>query len=108
MECPQCKTVNDDKRRFCSSCGYALVSICARCDSVNEFKDKFCGVCGAKLTGLLSQEHLFSAKALGDSKLPKQYASEDLEELLSLRIILRQEKIASERLTQDDLDALFN
>lgn len=104
MECPKCKTENEETRRFCRLCGEALVSICPRCEKVNDFADKFCGNCGAVLT---AQGHLFSAKALGDSKLPRQYAPDDIDELVSLRQILQQEKTAAEKLTQEDLDSLF-
>jgi hypothetical protein len=74
---------------------------------VNDFEDKFCGSCGAVLTAPLSQGHLFTAKALGDSKLPRQYAPDDIDILLSLRATLRQEQTAAEKLTQEDLDSLF-
>ncbi len=107
MECPKCKTQNEEKRRFCRLCGNALVSICNRCDNVNDFEDKFCGICGAVLPGPLAQEHLFSAKALGDSKLPRQYSPTEIDELLSLRATIREEQTAAEKLTQEDLDSLF-
>ncbi len=107
MECPNCKTENEEMRRFCRLCGEALVSICPRCENVNDFGDKFCGSCGAILTAPRSQEHLFSSKALGDSKLPRQYAPDDIDELLSLRATVRQEQAAAEKLTQEDLDSLF-
>jgi hypothetical protein len=107
MECPKCKTENEEMRRFCRQCGAALVSICNRCENVNDFEDKFCGNCGAVLTAPLSQEHLFSSKALGDSKLPRQYGPNEIDELLSLRATVRQEQAAAEKLTQEDLDSLF-
>jgi hypothetical protein len=107
MECRKCKTENEDVRRFCRQCGDALGSICNRCGNVNEFEDKFCGICGAVLTAPLSHEHLFSTKALGDSKLPRQYAPDEIDELLSLRATVRQDQTAAEKLTQEDLDSLF-
>jgi len=108
MECLHCKTKNEETRRYCRQCGEALVAICGRCEKANSFDDKFCADCGAVLTTPLSQGHLFSTKALGgDSKLPRQYSPIDIEELLSLRLILQEERIAGEKLTQEDLDALF-
>lgn len=107
MECPKCKTANEEMRRFCRICGVALGSICGRCGNVNDFEDKFCGICGAVLAGSLSQEHLFSPKALGGANAPRQYTPDEIDELLSLRADVRQEQMASEKLTQEDLDSLF-
>lgn len=107
MECPKCKTENEEMRRFCRVCGDALGSICNRCGNVNDFEDKYCGICGATLAAPLSQEHLFSSKALGESALPRQYAPDEIDELLSLRVTVRQEQTATEKLTQEDLDSLF-
>jgi hypothetical protein len=74
---------------------------------VNDFEDKYCGICGAVLTAALPQEHLFSPKVLSDSNSPRQYAPDEIDELLSLRLAVRKEQSAPEKLTQEDLDSLF-
>ena len=107
MDCPKCKTENEESRRFCRACGNALASVCSRCKHVNNLEDKFCGNCGAVLAGPLAHQHLFSPKALSETDSPRQYAPDEIDELLSLRADLRQEQIASEKLTQEDLDSLF-
>jgi hypothetical protein len=45
-----CGTENRIGRKFCSSCGAALVSACTSCGAANEPPHLFCGECGTKLT----------------------------------------------------------
>ena len=50
MQCPQCQVENKDDRRFCASCGAALVVPCAACGFVNDAGSTFCGGCGTALS----------------------------------------------------------
>jgi hypothetical protein len=104
MECPNCKTNNDDKKRFCTTCGTALGALCKRCGKLGKAEDKYCGDCGTALVAS-SNEHLFSHPT--DTGAVKQYAPDEIEELISLRTIARDEEAASERVTQSDIDSIF-
>jgi class 3 adenylate cyclase/tetratricopeptide (TPR) repeat protein len=50
MQCSRCQAENKDGRRFCASCGAALVVVCASCQFANEPGATFCGGCGAPLS----------------------------------------------------------
>jgi len=104
MECANCRTVNEEGRKFCRQCGAALGSYCPRCKSVGPYGDDFCGVCGNAL-GPNSQEHLFSPTEHPDR--PKQYTREEVEDLLSLRRTIREEEESSAKVTQSDVDSIF-
>ena len=105
MECPNCKTNNDEKKKFCTTCGTSLGAVCKRCGRMGKSEDKFCGDCGTALVAA-SNEHLFSHPT--ESGVVKQYAPDEIEELISLRKIAREEEAASERVTQNDIDSIFN
>ena len=49
MQCSRCQVDNKGDRRFCASCGAALVVVCAACQFSNEVGATFCGGCGAPL-----------------------------------------------------------
>ncbi|MGA7160949.1 MAG: zinc ribbon domain-containing protein [Bacteroidota bacterium] len=104
MECPNCKTNNEGSKRFCTSCGASLGAICKRCGKLGKAEDKYCGECGTALA-VSSNEHLFSHP--NEPAAVKQYALDEIEELLSLRKIAREEEAASERMTQQDIDSIF-
>ena len=104
MECIHCQTANEDGRKFCRECGAPLGSYCPRCKSVGPFGDNFCGVCGNAL-GPNSKEHLFSPPEQPDK--PKQYTREEIQDLLSLRRVAREEEDASAKVTQRDVDSIF-
>ncbi len=105
MECPNCKTNSEGAKRFCTTCGAPLGAICKRCGKLGSAEDKYCGDCGATLVAL-SKEHLFSLPA--EAGAPKQYTLNEIEELLSLRKIARQEESSSQRVTQQDIDSIFS
>src|SRR4029450_12177683 len=50
MQCSQCQAENKDDRRFCASCGTALLVPCAACGFINDAGSPFCGGCGAALS----------------------------------------------------------
>jgi class 3 adenylate cyclase/tetratricopeptide (TPR) repeat protein len=50
MQCSRCQADNKGDRRFCASCGAALVVVCAACAFLNETGATFCGGCGAALS----------------------------------------------------------
>ncbi len=105
MECPNCKTNTEGAKRFCTACGAALGALCKRCGKMGKAEDKYCGDCGNALVAS-ANEHLFSHP--GGTGEVKQYALDEIEELLSLRKIARQEEAASKRVTQNDIDSIFN
>lgn len=105
MECPNCKASNGETKRFCTACGTPLGALCKRCGKMGQPDDKYCGECGTALV-TSSNEHLFSHPA--EAGAPKQYAPDEIEELVSLRKIARQEEASSERVTQHDIDSIFS
>ena len=48
MRCSRCQTENREGRKFCASCGAALVRAC-ECGYANDAADRFCGGCGRPL-----------------------------------------------------------
>jgi len=104
MECPICKASNGEVKRFCTACGTPLGALCRRCGKMGKLEDKYCGDCGAVLAAA-PNEHLFSHPAQAGA--PKQYAPDEIEELLSLRKLARDEEAASEHVTQNDIDSIF-
>ncbi len=51
IECPECKTENSKKHKFCKNCGKPLsaTDLCAKCGSKIESGSKFCPNCGEKV-----------------------------------------------------------
>src|SRR4051812_18870892 len=49
MECPSCRAMVPEGKRFCIECGAQMPSPCPSCGSFNLPSAKFCGDCGAKL-----------------------------------------------------------
>ena len=60
--CPKCGHQHDladkasAKRKFCESCGAALLEPCLKCGAENGVWAKFCGPCGADLNATLNAE----------------------------------------------------
>ncbi len=71
MQCPACRTLNREGRRFCSACGALLPLACAACGFVNQPGDRFCGSCGTALGPPGSPGHL---------RAPDSYTPEHLAE----------------------------
>ena len=46
MNCPHCRVLNRDERKFCGSCGEVLGEPCGSCAFVNLPAERFCGGCG--------------------------------------------------------------
>ena len=51
IECPECKTENSKKNKFCKNCGKALSSgsFCGKCGKKISSDSKFCPNCGEKV-----------------------------------------------------------
>jgi Double zinc ribbon len=105
MECYHYHVQNDGEWKFCKECGAPLGSYCQRCKNVGDINDKYCGVCGTTLA-LNAQKRLFSPPE--EPGIPKQYSPDEIQDLLSLRKIARQEEAASSRVTQTDVDSIFS
>ena len=49
MRCSKCGSDNRDGRKFCTTCGTALLASCPKCGAPIEPGASFCGECGATL-----------------------------------------------------------
>ena len=49
MKCPSCRSVNEEREKFCRSCGAKLGEPCPDCGTVIFPGDKFCTECGRRL-----------------------------------------------------------
>jgi hypothetical protein len=78
-----------------------LEKACIECGVLAQPDDRFCRACGQALMAA-------GTDALSRQPVPtKQYSRPDIEELLSLRKLIRKEEISSKTLNQDDVDKLF-
>ena len=55
MRCSKCGRDNREGRKFCTSCGTALVASCLRCSVPIQPDESFCGECGAPLQAAASR-----------------------------------------------------
>ena len=49
MRCSKCGSDNREGRKFCTTCGTALIASCPKCGAPIEPGESFCGECGAAL-----------------------------------------------------------
>ncbi|MBI4763615.1 MAG: zinc ribbon domain-containing protein [Deltaproteobacteria bacterium] len=49
MNCPKCRTENQEARKFCRKCGAKLILACPQCGFENLPEDLFCSECGQDL-----------------------------------------------------------
>jgi class 3 adenylate cyclase/tetratricopeptide (TPR) repeat protein len=49
MNCPSCQSVNEERQKFCRTCGARLQTNCPGCGNDILPSDRFCGECGLKL-----------------------------------------------------------
>src|SRR5436309_188543 len=54
MRCSKCDSDNREGRKFCTSCGTALIAVCPRCGAPTGADERFCGECGTALGRLSS------------------------------------------------------
>jgi class 3 adenylate cyclase len=49
MRCSKCRSDNREGRKFCTTCGTALVASCPKCGAPIQLDESFCGECGTAL-----------------------------------------------------------
>jgi class 3 adenylate cyclase/tetratricopeptide (TPR) repeat protein len=49
MQCVQCGEQNDDRNKYCESCGAQLKIRCEACGHSNEAASRYCGQCGSEV-----------------------------------------------------------
>ncbi len=49
MKCPNCQSLNEDRQKFCRTCGARLGVVCPGCGTVILPSDRFCAQCGIEL-----------------------------------------------------------
>jgi len=90
MKCSRCQVENKSDRRFCASCGAALVVVCAACAFQNEASATFCGGCGAPLTASAAPARVAPPPAYAS---PRTYTPAHLaERILGSRASLEGER----------------
>src|ERR1700756_148126 len=50
MRCSKCGSDNREGRKFCTTCGTALVASCPKCGAPIQLGESFCGECGTALS----------------------------------------------------------
>jgi class 3 adenylate cyclase len=50
MRCSKCGSDNREGRKFCTTCGTALVAACPKCGASIQLGESFCGECGTALS----------------------------------------------------------
>src|SRR5713101_661025 len=65
MRCSKCASDNREGRKFCTTCGTALVASCPKCGAPIQLGESFCGECGSSLSMPLT----FSAPSKGQVRL---------------------------------------
>jgi ribosomal protein L40E len=101
MTCPHCNAENPPGGKFCTSCGSLVEKACDECGALARPDDRFCRACGRPLTAPGNDSPT-------RQPIPtNQYPLKDIEELLSLRRLIRKEEISSKTLNQEDVDKLF-
>src|SRR5713101_6869915 len=65
MRCSKCGSDNREGRKFCTTCGTALVASCPKCGAPIQLGESFCGECGSSLSMPLT----FSAPSKGQVRL---------------------------------------
>lgn len=119
MICLRCSTDNETIRKYCKFCGAPMGIICDRCGIVNHFEDRYCGTCGLVLAGAIKSEAAPEPSAaqsessqqsqtlIAPHTSTRQYSARDIEELLSLRRLLKEKEPTAKILNQNDIDDLF-
>ena len=101
MTCPHCNAENPPGGKFCSTCGSVLETACIECGALARSDDRFCRACGQPVA-------VAGSDAPSRQSAPtKQYTRLDIDELLSIRKLIRKEEIGSKTLNQEDVDKLF-
>jgi predicted amidophosphoribosyltransferase len=101
MTCTHCNAENPSGGKFCSTCGSVLEKACDECGALARPDDRFCRACGRPIT--IAGNDTSSRQPIPTN----QYTRPDIDQLLSLRKLIRKEEIASKSLNQDDVDKLF-
>jgi class 3 adenylate cyclase len=92
MKCPQCKSKNREKAKFCKECGAKLEHVCPKCGCTYEPDSKYCDECGHKLSQLTENS---PADLSFDEKIEKiqKYLPQGITE----KILSHKDKIEGER-----------
>ncbi len=109
MNCPRCQRSNDAHRRYCGDCGAEVATSCKSCTFLNPPADRFCGGCGESLASPTSEVETanFPVIETRASEVEPELSREKVDELLTVRQT-RFASIVPSKVTQDDLDKLFD
>ncbi len=109
MNCPRCQRSNDAHRRYCGDCGAEVATSCKSCTFLNPLTDRFCGGCGESLASPTSEVETanFPVIETRASEVEPELSREKVDELLTVRQT-RFASIVPSKVTQDDLDKLFD
>ena len=109
MNCPRCQRSNDAHRRYCGDCGTEVATGCKNCDFLNALTDRFCGACGESLAPPAPELEIATLPVIEThaSEVEPELNREKVDELLTVRRT-RFSSILPSKVTQDDLDKLFD
>lgn len=109
MNCPRCQRSNDAHRRYCGDCGAEVATGCKSCNFLNTAADRFCGGCGESLASVAPEAESATLPVIeiSASEVEPELSREKVDELLSVRRT-RFASIIPSKVTQDDLDKLFD
>jgi class 3 adenylate cyclase len=70
MRCSKCGGDNREGRKFCTTCGTALVAACPKCCAPIQLGESFCGECGTALADApaKAQETVVAGSATGERR----------------------------------------
>lgn len=110
MYCSNCSAENSETRKFCSECGFQIVSYCIKCGFPNTPSDKFCGGCGINLSAK-------DTASTPDTEHPhssdKSSSSYDIKDLIDdpsqskAKPEKKKKKTETENVSQDLIDNIF-
>ena len=109
MNCPRCQRSNDAHRRYCGDCGTEVATSCKSCTFLNALADHFCGGCGESVASPPSEVETADSPVIETraSEVEPELSREKVDELLTVRRT-RFASIIPSKVTQDDLDKLFD
>lgn len=105
MICSNCENDNPRSAIECLSCGVKINSIACSCGFHNSLIDQYCGSCGKQLLKSPSLSKL--QKGFSSPAATMTFTEQELMTLVNLQQSLLQQDDRHNKVTQDDIDSMF-